>query len=208
MCDGSRVSRVPCPHGPAPGRLRLAGFRVARGLRRVGGTQQAIRAEDAWDLPNAESLGRCTGAARRGFRARAVRGPVRAPGGGFQTQLPWWRPPEGGKLVRAPELEPWGPPLTPAAGWGGAAADPAHPAAAREPGRNEQRGPSGRRRSADNGSGAGGRGRGAPGPAGTGGRAMSLAAGRPPVRRAGRGERPLRVPGPTLGPAMRCRGRG
>lgn len=35
---------------------------------------------------------------------------------------------------------------------------------------------------------------------------MSPAAGRPAAPRAGRGERPLRVPGRALGLAMSCRG--
>lgn len=110
--------------------------------------------------------------------------------------------------MRAPGLALWGPPLTPAAGGGGAGPQltpPTQPEP-RSPGETEQRGPSGRRRGADNGSGAGGGGRGAPGQAGTGGGAMNPAAGRPPVRRAGRGGRPLRAPDPALGPAMRCQG--
>lgn len=108
----------------------------------VGGTQQAARAAEARNRgsmrPSRAERARAT---RRGSRAHAVRVPVRAPGGGFQAQLPRRGPPAGGRLVRAPELARRGPPLTPAAGRGGAAADPAHPAAAGEPGRNRAAGP-------------------------------------------------------------------
>lgn len=151
----------------------------------------------------AASPGRCARAARRGSRARAAR----APGRGFQAPLRPRRPHSAGRPVRAPERARRGPPLTPAAGGAGPRLTPPTgrcPA----PRRNRAAGPErpAARRGADNGSGAGGGGCAAPGPAGTRGRAMSLEAGRPPVRRAGRGERPLRVPGPTLGLAMRCQG--
>lgn len=92
-------------------------------------------------------------AARRGSRARDVHGPAQAPcalpavdsrpccPGGVHP-----RHPARGRPLRVPELARRGPPLTPAvgragAGRGGAAAVPAHPAGAREPGRNPAAGP-------------------------------------------------------------------
>lgn len=161
-------------------------------------------------------------AARRGSRARDVHGPAQAPcalpavdsrpccPGGVHP-----RHPARGRPLRVPELARRGPPLTPAVGRAGAGRGGAGPRRSPptrpepgSPGGTQQRGPSGRRRGADNGSGAGGGGGagGAPGPAGTGGRAMSPAAGRPPAPRAGRGQRPLRALGPALGPAMCCQG--
>lgn len=180
------------------GRLGLGWSEVLRGRREHAAGCEGGRRGTAELSPGCAAR-----AARRGSRGRASAARARARGG---SQAPP-RPESGarGRLCARPS--PRGSAPHTCGGRGGAWLTPPT-GRGPEPGRNRAAGPERPAGGADNGSGAGGGGGGggSPGAAGTGGRAMSLAAGRPPVRRADRGERPLRVPGPTPGPAMRCQG--
>lgn len=208
ICRDSPVSGSPHPRAP-PGRLRLAGFGNApggdgRGLLgpAVHRVLDELRARSKAGLTHTRCPRARAGSCARPAVDRTPSGPCgvrpRPPAGGGPCAPPSALPSSRGGF-RLSHLQRAG------AGEGPRPTPPTRPEPG-SPGGTEQWGPSGRRRGADNGSGACSALAGAPGAAGTGGRAMSPAAGRPAVRRAGRGEQPLRAPRPVLGPAMRSQG--
>ena len=142
----SHISRSTLPPGPAPARLGL-------GRLEVLGAQEKQSRWRRWEM-RCDSRVRCARArGKAGLtctrRPRPAQAPCALPAVDSRPRCPGGvhpRHPARGRPLRVPELARRGPPLTPAvgragAGRGGAAEVPAHPAGAREPGRNPTAGP-------------------------------------------------------------------